>query len=123
MARWARGKDACLTDSAHAHQASRSWVQLAPGIRDLLLKCSTNYLLAIQEDAQAAAADAMEQTGLAVDHQEDLSAALDDKAASLQQLQDDLACVMRERDAAAQQASHLSCNISSPEDGYMHSEI
>ena len=67
--------------------------------------------MAIQEDAQAAAADAMEQTGLAVDHQEDLSAALDDKAASLQQLQDDLAHVVRERDAAAQQESHLSCRF------------
>ncbi|KAK9818997.1 hypothetical protein WJX74_000066 [Apatococcus lobatus] len=63
-------------------------------------------------DAEAAAADAREQTGLAVDHQEDLSAALDVKAASLQRLQDDLASVVRERDAAAAQVTEASSSIS-----------
>lgn len=61
----------------------------------------------IQVDAQVAASEAMEQTGLAVDEQDGLSAALDDKSASLQRLQDDLDSVVRERDAAAQQASHI----------------
>lgn len=62
----------------------------------------------IQVDAQVAASEAMEQTGLAVDEQDGLSAALDDKAACLQRLQHDLDSVLRERDAAAQQASHIT---------------
>ena len=68
----------------------------------------------IQVDAQVAASEAMEQTGLAVDEQDGLSAALDDKSASLQRLQDELDCIVRERDAAAQQASHIRPHTAHP---------
>ena len=57
----------------------------------------------MQVDAEAAAADAQEQTSLAVDHQDHLSCTLDVKAASLQEIRDDLAAVVQARDSAAQQ--------------------
>ena len=54
----------------------------------------------------------MEQTSLAVHHQSDLSTELDDQAATLASLQEDLASVRQERDSAAQQASTPSSPIS-----------